>query len=166
MIMNKQTITKQLFSLMMMLLTIAANANESGSCGESVTWDFEEATSTLTISGTGPMEDYMGLTESILWSKGDIHPFREIGPKIKYISTIGGGIFAFCPNLISISIPNSVTSIGDVAFSGCSMLSEISISNTIMYLGNQAFCNCSSLESISIPQTLNYIGEHTFYQCI
>lgn len=162
---------KQVLLLIMMLLPMVASADESGSCGESVTWNFEEATGTLTISGTGPMEDYMGCTEGSTWSKEDIHPFREIGPKIKFVtvnegvSTIGGGIFAFCPNLISISIPNSVTSIGDVAFCGCSKLSGITISNNISYIGARAFSDCSSIESISIPQTLNFIGRNAFQNC-
>ena len=30
----------------------------SGTCGENLTWNFDEATGTLTIEGSGRMEDY------------------------------------------------------------------------------------------------------------
>ena len=43
---------KQLLLLVMMLLPIIAMADDSGSCGNNVTWSYEEATHTLTISGT------------------------------------------------------------------------------------------------------------------
>ena len=39
---------------------VIANAKEittSGTCGENLTWNFEESTGTLTISGTGEMEN-------------------------------------------------------------------------------------------------------------
>ena len=33
-------------------------APTSGTCGENLTWNFDEATGTLTIEGSGRMEDY------------------------------------------------------------------------------------------------------------
>ena len=30
----------------------------SGTCGENLTWEYDDATGTLTISGTGPIDDY------------------------------------------------------------------------------------------------------------
>ena len=34
----------------------ASAATKSGTCGENVTWTYDDTTYTLTISGTGPME--------------------------------------------------------------------------------------------------------------
>ena len=161
---------KQLLLLVMMLLPILANANESGTCGESVTWNFEEATGTLTILGTGPMEDYMGYREGITWSNEN-NPFKEIGSKVKTViinegvSSIGGGAFVHCYDLSSISIPNSVTSIGDVSFNGCSKLSEISISDNVSYIGAEAFVGCSSLVSVNIPNSTTTIEVNAFASC-
>ena len=42
----------------MMLLSMTANADRSGTCGEEVTWTYVDATQTLTISGRGDMKNY------------------------------------------------------------------------------------------------------------
>ena len=52
------------------VLTVRAeeeSAPTSGTCGENVTWEFDESTGTLTISGTGEMEDYGGNIGDIPW---------------------------------------------------------------------------------------------------
>lgn len=42
-------------------------------------------------------------------------------------STINGGTFTNCNNLVSVEIPSSVTSIGSAVFSGCSKLESIQV---------------------------------------
>ena len=49
---------KQLLLFMMMLLPMVVNADQSGTCGNNVTWNYEEAKMTLTITGKGPIDDY------------------------------------------------------------------------------------------------------------
>ena len=44
--------------MMMALLPMVASADDSGTCGTNVTWSWVESTKTLTISGTGAMDDY------------------------------------------------------------------------------------------------------------
>ena len=39
------------------VLTVRGARSTSGTCGENLTWNFDESTGTLTISGTGEMED-------------------------------------------------------------------------------------------------------------
>lgn len=56
--------------------------------------------------------------------------------------------FSSCSNIISIVLPNSVTSIGYSAFCGCSSLKSIVISN--------------GLTSITIPSSVTSIGESAF----
>lgn len=48
------------FALVMTLLptTVFAAASTSGTCGNSAMWSFDSATGTLTISGSGRMDDY------------------------------------------------------------------------------------------------------------
>lgn len=50
--MNKQLL------LFLMLLPMVAWADDSGSCGDNVTYTYNEATKTLTISGTGCIKSY------------------------------------------------------------------------------------------------------------
>ena len=44
--------------LVMLLTTVSAWADSSGSCGTNVTYTYSESTHTLTISGNGAMTDY------------------------------------------------------------------------------------------------------------
>ena len=63
---------------------------------------------------------------------------------------IAGGAFNGCSNLVSVEIPQSVTSIGSYAFSGCS-LTSVSLPTSLTYLGSAAFLGCKSLTAIDIP---------------
>lgn len=54
-------------------------------------------------------------------------------------------------DIISVTIPDSVTSIGNSAFSGCSSLTSIVIPDSVTSIGNAAFEDCSGLESITLP---------------
>ena len=81
------------------------------------------------------------------------------------VTTIGGGAFEDCSSLTSITIPNSVTSIGYWAFSCCSSLTSITIPSSVMSIGDRAFEGCSSLCSITIPKNVITIGESVFLEC-
>ena len=80
------------------------------------------------------------------------------------VTSIGSSAFQY-QNVISIMIPNSVTSIGNFAFSSCSDLTSISIPNSVKSIGNYAFSSSSGLTSISIPNSVKSIGEYAFYGC-
>lgn len=68
-------------------------------------------------------------------------------------------------NLVSITIPNSVTRIERLAFSECLKLKSINIPYSITYIGTEAFYSCESLTSIIIPDSVTYIGERCFQYC-
>ena len=78
---------------------------------------------------------------------------------------IGDGAFRDCHRLISVTIPNSVTSIGWRAFSGCSNLTSVTIPNSVTSIGNSAFAGCSSLTSVTIPNSVTSIGNSAFAGC-
>ena len=66
--------TKKIMSIVLSMLfmvsilpAIPAFAAYEGSCGEGVTYSFERATGTLTISGNGNMESYLR-TNKVPWS--------------------------------------------------------------------------------------------------
>ena len=62
-------------------------------------------------------------------------------------------------DLISIYIPDSVTSIGERAFSRCESLTSIHIPDSVTYIGEGAFSYCKSLISIYIPDSVTCIAE-------
>ena len=65
--------------------------------------------------------------------------------------------------LISINIPNSITTIGDRAFYGCESLIKINIPNSVTTIGEGAFLGCNSLTSITIPSSVVTIIGNPFY---
>ena len=68
-------------------------------------------------------------------------------------------------NIVSVDIPNSVTSIGRRAFKGCTNLTSITIPNNVTSIGNGAFRDCLSLTSITIPDGVTSIGTDAFEGC-
>ena len=85
------------------VLEITASAEEtSGTCGENLTWFFDETTETLTISGTGAMR----------WDNASSNssPWYSIRQKIN-----------------TVIIESGVTSIEKYAFSNCINLTSIII---------------------------------------
>ena len=124
-------------------ITLSVLALDSGRCGENVTWVFDEATETLTISGSGKMHDYSpndGIEAP--WKRYAYSTFSYSIKKIYIkdgVTSIGSYAFTTCKNLISIEIPNSVTSIGEGAFWGCTELTTFVIPNSVTNIGKKAF---------------------------
>ena len=81
------------------------------------------------------------------------------------ITSIEEGTFQFCQRLASVTIPNSVTSIGEEAFFGCDSLASITIPNSVTSIGGEAFRGCNNLVSIDIPNSVTSIGELAFTGC-
>lgn len=81
------------------------------------------------------------------------------------VTSIGEYAFSDCSGLTSISIPNSVKSIGEYAFSGCESLISFDIPNNIKIIENGTFSYCSNLTSIVIPNAVDSIGDYVFRGC-
>jgi hypothetical protein len=81
-----------------------------------------------------------------------------------YISNLDFQQFGFCSNLISITLPDTVSQIPDSAFIQCTNLEKVTIlATTINRIGNNAF-DSTGLQSIDIPilNNINEIGQHAF----
>ena len=76
---------------------------------------------------------------------------------------IGGGAFYYCYSLVSITIPDSVTSIDGSTFYNCGSLISITIPDGATSIGSSAFYGCYSLTSITIPNDVTSIGAQAFY---
>lgn len=73
------------------------------------------------------------------------------------VTAIGDYAFVSRSEIISISIPESVTSIGFSAFGGCNMTKFI-IPKGVKETGSYAFSDCKNLNSILIPDGITFIG--------
>lgn len=145
--------------------TIVANAEDkvySGICGENATWAFDEATATLTISGTGDMYSYYSAAffgyYLIPWYHHNIETINiENG-----ITEIGTYAFVGLDTLKSVTIPESITTIGGETFSGCTNLTSIIIPESVTTINYLAFSGCTNLTSVTIPNSVKYIDSDAF----
>lgn len=81
------------------------------------------------------------------------------------VIAIRGGAFESCENLSSVSIPSSVVCIGDLAFKDCSGLTAVTIPTGVTSIGDFAFAGCSGLTSVTIPNSVTNIGIWAFSGC-
>ena len=81
------------------------------------------------------------------------------------VSRIGSRAFMDCTELISVDIPNSITSIGEAAFFMCSELTSITIPNSVKTIGGFAFRGCRNLKSTIVPNGVSSIKTGTFGGC-
>jgi len=112
-----------------------------------VTYEFDDATGTLTIKGSGPMEDYGGPTTTPWYDKAASITKVFIEPGV---TTVGARAFHSCSNLNSVTIPNTVTTIGHQAFYYCGSLISVTIPASVTNIGIQAFGNCRSLTALTV----------------
>ena len=74
----------------------------------------------------------------------------------KKVVGIEDNAFWGCSNLMSMTIPDSVTWIGERAFKGCSGLTSITIPDSVASIGYWAFSGCSGLTSITVSKENKY----------
>ena len=70
-----------------------------------------------------------------------------------------------CEKLISVTIPNGVTSISPYAFAACYKLTSVVIPPDVTLIGRQAFECCRSLTTVIIPGNVISLGEAAFRGC-
>ena len=129
------------FVMTFSLLPTVAWAATSGDCSAagdgSVTWSYDEDTTTLTISGKGAMADYASASKTPWYS------YRKTATKIV--------------------VESGVTSVGAYAFSGLTKLTSVTLSDTLKTIGYRAFRSCTGLTSIEIPNSVTEIAAVAFY---
>ncbi len=184
----KKHITRLLFAALLLLaLCIGASAaGTSGKCGPSAYWSFDSSTGTLTISGSGAMNDYeygdypwMDYRNSIQTIViGD--QITQIGRNAfpwtacstikfgKNVRSIGERAFNGCRNLNGdLTLPDSVQTIGAGAFQGCEKLSgDLTIPDSVVEIGEGAFRDCKNLNgTLTLGKNLRTIGKEAFSGC-
>ncbi len=132
-----------------------AETATSGTHGDNLTWNFDNSTGTLTISGTGEMKSsasypwvaYRNIIKSVVINEG--------------VTTIGNSAFAYYSSLESVTIPNSVTKIGYLAFIKTA-IKTISFSKNIKEVGYAAFSSIENLSEVYIPVSVEKWGRNVF----
>lgn len=142
-------------------------ADHSGSHGDTLYWEYDSTTQTLTLSGTGEMPYDAPSYES----EEDKYGWYSLRDSIRHlvieegITRISNCAFMEYPSLQTVSFPASLRSIGDSAFKGCTMLMDISFRSAPEELGYYVFKGCTSLTSVSLPEGLTELPRWTFSDC-
>ena len=89
-------------------------------------------------------------------------PSEINGEPILYLAD---GCFAYCDEITTVYLPDSLESIGHYAFEGCMSMRGIYIPDSVTYIGEAAFYDCTALEAISIPYSMTYIDWDAFDNC-
>lgn len=130
-----------------------------GTCGENASWMLEDGV--LTISGTGPMENYGEYSPPWQDHLADIaQVVIQTG-----ITSVGEYAFRNSTNLKQVSIPDSVDAIGQEAFRSCYGLEEISIPESVIQIAYATFADCSGLAEVKLPDTVAVISDFAFAYC-
>ena len=110
-----------------------------------ITWTVDLNRSSMVISGTGDMENYINYENT---------PYSRFLPVIKTltvnegITSVGNCAFMYALNLESINLPSSVEYIGSTAFSSCRKLDGVALPSNLTHLGEYAFSECGKLKNI------------------
>ena len=81
------------------------------------------------------------------------------------ITSIDYNAFFGCQNLESVTLPESLTTLGSSAFYSCKLLKAVKIPSGVTSIPSSCFSECSSLESVTIPKGVMTIGDGAFYAC-
>ena len=151
---------------------VPVSADASGTCGKNLTWTFSVNGDygTLTISGTGKMNNY----SREIWDQNlyvTTAPWRSYFTEIDGIvidngvTSIGDYAFYGCSALRGVTTPTSVIRIGIRAFENCSTISRLQFGNGLKIIDDYAFSNCDKLLGVTIPNSVIRIGSGAFTRC-
>ena len=156
-----------ILSLLMIISTISfmpfeAFADESGICGDGVSYTYYASAKTLEITGNGAMYDFTPESPA---------PFAALSDQAEYIyiregvTHVGDLAFECFTNVTNISVEGTVKHIGMGAFASCTNLKEANFSEGLESIGAGAFCDCGEITDLSIPDSVTYIGQGAFKDC-
>ncbi len=169
-------------------LTLKAQAESSGSCGDHTTYTLEDS-GVLTIDGIGSVTNFPWINSKVtkmvikkdvtdigadrLWMCGDLACFEVDGDNAVYSSDEAGVLFDKNGTKLinyprgraaendTYTIPGSVKTIGEGAFAN-SELKTVIIPEGVLKIESNAFGNTYNLTSITLPDSLTTIESDAF----
>ena len=142
-----------------------------GTCGENLNWILDDE-GTLTISGSGKMEDYVYVAipipkEPATGEGGSEGSGEGTGEEeVEYEYKLKTPWIEFKDSIKSIVFSETgITSIGNKAFEGLTGVTSVTISNGVLTIGEDAFLGCTALKSVTVPDSVTKIGDGAFENC-
>ena len=133
----------------------------SGTCGDTINWDFDMATGVLNIKGTGAMYDYVD----------SYAPWESYSQFVKNvnisegITTIGADALQGFGGITELKLPSGVKEIKSGAIGNCWNLSTVIIPEGCETIGENAFFYCPKIKQITIPESVTSIADTVFSEC-
>ena len=141
---------------------VCERCGKIGTCGDNLTWKFDDKTGTLTISGKGKMKNY---------SKESYNraPWYDLKGALtglvveKGVTSIGDYAF-YNSHIRKAQLPEGLQSIGENAFCSSDNLKECNIPNSVTSIGYRAFAY-TDLREVNIPANVTSAGAYVFEEC-
>ena len=110
----------------------------------------------FSVDGNGVLTGVSGLTAN--------NTVVVIPPVVGGVTVreIGMGVFKDNRNIVSLTIPDSVTTLQNRICSGCTALREVWLPSGLTVIPDETFDGCSSLSKINLPNTLREIRPDAF----
>ena len=145
---------------------VYAQWQEEGSTPDlDMEWEYDEATRTLRIWGSGIMPNYNDPSVEEPEAPWFQHAGEAEGVVVSGLTTIGANAFNSFTNLKTVTLPDHMARIYPGAFDGCSSLTDIKIPDGIVSIEVVTFRGCSSLTTITIPDGIISIDLGAFGDC-
>ena len=129
-----------------------------------ILWNYDEASGTLTVSGTGDMEDFSDSSDAPWYinKSGITAVIVEDG-----VTSVGDNAFSSYTALKTVHIGKDVVSIGNYAFESCRMLGKVTFGDesALQTIGRSAFEYCGGLTSFTVPENVSKINSYCFDSC-
>ena len=131
---------KKLISILLAVVMACSTLYGMGTIvlADSISFEYDSETATLTVTGTGAMQDY---TENTLSSR----PWS-----------------AYAESAQTVVISDGITHVGDYAFSRFSALTYVELHESVTSLGTTAFGGNDALLEMFVPSTVTEIEPYAF----
>lgn len=106
---------------------------------DTLNWEFDADSGTLSIHGEGPMRDYSNAAPE--WEQ-------------------------YSDQILKVSLDDGITSVGAYAFYNYLNLTEARLPDSVEVIDVSAFDYDWTLRTITIPASLKYVGERAFYNTL
>lgn len=97
------------------------------------------------------------------FNRGKYH-YKEIKVKVADNDDIKVP-FKYEDSVVSVIVPEGITTIPKDAFERCTSLTEAILPSTLKHIGEGAFQNLSNLRRVRLPEGLKTIGDYAFWNC-
>ncbi len=150
-----------LFALSASLACVCSAVTTYTKTVDGITWTYTVSSDNTATVGSGDFSSGRAVPKST--AGAIIIPRSLNGHKVV---AIADNAFDQCASIVSVEIPDTVTSIGQYAFSYCESLESVNIPDSMEEIGGNAFTMCRAMRGeMTLPKGLKKLGEGAIDGC-